>query len=263
MLLADVVNTVVRETNSTDSLLIYIFAGIICLSLWSVLYISYICNPHSRTKLLISTPVQLTGAILYYYGDNIINLTDGEGEMNPRWRAANITLGLSLIFHSIPPCLLVHRLCVKCDIEGLHTPWTPAFDTITVFVMLDAVFTLTTRILGTEYCGNWILLIVFSILGIAISLYSFLSSIASWYCPHSHYKSMCRYCKVGIIAFLILLISLPFWLLADNPWFLDCAAPKSNVRLGFAAFSLAAMAVVAFFTTAYAFSNIVLADYEL
>ena len=259
MLLADEVNTVVRETNSTDPLLIYILAGIICLSLWSVLYICI-----SGTKPLVSImkvvlfPVQLAGAILYYYGDNIINLTDGEdgeGEMNPQWRAANITLGLSLIFHSIPPCL--HRICVKCDVEVSHTPWTPTFDIITVFVMLDAVFTFT-RILGTEY--YWILLfslIIFSIAGIAISLYSFWSSIASWHCPHSHSKSnMCCCCKLGIIAFFILLISLPFWLLADNPLFVDCTAPKSNVRFGFAAFSLAAMAIVAFFTTTYAFSNI-------
>ena len=256
--LADTTNTVLQETSTDVPPFVCICAAII---IWLFVYLSPKCAGDDRL-LPVKVPILLfsvIGAFLYYCGDNIIAPTDMEGESNSQSTAENIILALSLVFHFIPSCL--HWLCIiKCNNEVPHTPWTPAFDTITAFIILDTLFTLVTRIPGMENCdniGSWTILIAFIVLGVIISICLFKPVKKSWYCPHSHSKSdMCCCCKLGTIAFFILLITLPFWLLADNHLFLDCTAPKSNVRLGFAAFSLAGMALVAIFTTAYAIGNI-------
>ena len=243
--LADMLNTIFREILSTIEdhnpdipqnttgkahlgLFIAVAIVIIAISAIVSLWVISTCDTDTKAIKTLLLAVQLVGAVLYYYGDNITYIADHYGEalgwsqrnIDNNKKAANITLGLALVFqHFLIPLLIeAAGLCIEGNMKSNKNMSHSSMNMITTFLPLDAFFTLATRTWQTEPCdkiGSWIFvsLITLSLL----IVYSFLSCRT-------------RYSCCGV---LVLAISLPVYLVADNPLPLDCTSGHSILRLCF------------------------------
>ena len=241
--LADMLNTIVRETvevyhldmskqvnfhRGKVHLGLFLVVGISVILLSTIANLCFICHGIRDAKIAafkaILLAVQWVGAVLYYYGDNITYITEygkalgwSQTVVKDNNKAANIALGLALVFHHFIAPLVIeagHLFNAKSNEKAqsggpkaLQYRSHSGLNMIASFLTLDVIFTLATRTWITKLCdktGSWIFICL-----IALSLlivYSILSC-----------RTWCSCCGV-----LLLAISLPVYLVADNPLPLDC-----------------------------------------
>lgn len=192
--------------------------------------------------------VQWAGAILYYYGNNITFIMDRYGQslkwsnntINENKKAANIALGLAPVFHHllVPLIIEASHLFIgdnaKPKEENEHKLKASKYrshsglNMITTFLTLDVFFTLATRTWSAESCnktGSWIFVAIVTLA--LVIMYSVLS---------------CRTFCSGF-GVLVLSLSLPLYLVAENDLPLDCTGKFRYHKLRLC-FSIAAFVVV-------------------
>jgi hypothetical protein len=247
--LADMLNTVIREIievnhlNMTEPvfyrgkahLCLFLVVGITVILLSTIVNLCFICHGIHDAKIAafkaILLAVQWVGAVLYYYGDNITYITEYT-QNSLHWsktviddcnKAANITLGLALVFHHFIAPLVIeagHLFNAKSN-EKAHSDGPKALqyrshsglNMIATFLTLDVIFTLATRTWITDLCdqtGSWIFI---GLIGLTLLIVYSILSCRTW----------CSGCGV-----LLLAISLPVFLVADNPLPLDCPSNVSE-----------------------------------
>ncbi len=200
-----------------------------------IINLVYICCKNKQVKTKTALLVAETiGALFYFYGDNISSIINQYGEelgCGSRCRennriAATICLGIALLFYQlIPPCL--HKL--EKVIEGSDSSskkWYSASDMMVTIVKIDALYTVVAVMAQTEdFCSP-------SDLSISVSflLISFIAGIILLvvYCiiyslTLSDDKNAEDYFWVPWVAFILLAICFPMYVLADNAQPLDCA----------------------------------------
>lgn len=240
VLLADMVNTILREIVSLiDSegrgagiatVVLFVLVIVVFFGILSILHLIYLCCENEDDTLfkIAFSLVNILGAILYFYGDNITFIFDkygdalgcGEQCVENNRIAAVITLGLALVlYHLLPPCL--HQVATLCELSE-STSWYSASSMITTIIKVDALFTVVAIMAQTtEFCGNVDLsisvafLVISLVVGIALMIfYSYVS-----------YKSIKdkEWGWIVPLACVLLVIMFPMYVLADNLQPLDCA----------------------------------------
>ena len=208
--LADMLNTIIREIvqvfhvnmskqvhTGEAHLGLFLIVGVSVILLSAIVNLCFICHGISNAKIAafkaILLAVQWVGAILYYYGDNITYIAQysnwDQKVIDGNNKAANIALGLALVFHHfIAPLVieagqLFNAKSNETANDKAHSDGPKAMkyrshsglNMIASFLTLNVIFTLATRTWTKELCdktGSWIfislialsLLIVYSIL---------------------------------------------------------------------------------------------------
>ncbi len=243
VLLADMLHTIISEiislstdgrqaaiaTISTFVLIVILVFG--TLVFFNLVYI-YCCDEDIEIKIILLV-AQTIGALFYFYGDNITKIINQYGEelgCGSRCRennriAATICLGIALLFYQlVPPCL--HKLQVIEGSDSSSEKWYSASDMMVTIVKIDALYTVVAVMAQTEdFCS-------LSDLSISVSflLISFIAGIILLvvYCiiysiTLSDDKNAEDYFWVPWVAFILLAICFPMYVLADNAQPLDCA----------------------------------------
>ena len=250
VLIADMLNTVLREIISLSSpdesdqraagiatVVFFVLVLVILAVTISIVNIISICIIEDDAKIicfeLLVLLFDIFGAVLYFYGDNIGFVFSRYGDVlgcgpqcveNNRI-AAILILGCALIYlHLGPPC--INKISDLMGIKHESVGWYSASDMITTILKIDAVFTVVAIMAQTtDFCSttdksiSLAFLIICILVGIVLMIVYCTSSAIElsddsdtedwfWFAP---------------FAFVILAISFPMYVLADNAQPLDCA----------------------------------------
>ena len=246
VLLADMLNSICREIVSLSApddserraagiatvvlfvLVIVLFFGI--LSSINVIYLccKYVNNKEALFFKMAFLLVEILGATLYFYGDNISFIFDQYGDalgcsqqcMENNRIAAVITLGLALMFyHLFPPCL--HKVATLCELPE-PTPWYSASSMMTTILKVDALFTIVVIMAQTtDFCSNVDLSISVAFLVISVVVGIILMIVYSAISYSSNQDKEWRW--IVPLACILLVVIFPMYILADNLQPLDCA----------------------------------------
>lgn len=199
----------------------------------SIVNLFYLCCKYNDDVLCFKTIlliVEIVGAVLYFYGDNITYIFDQYGDnlgcrqqcMDGIRITAVITLGLALMFYQLfPSCLRKVAKLSEIDLPKT-TGWYSASDLMTTMLKVDALFTVVAVMAQTtDFCGTIDLsisiafLIISVVVGIVLMFFYGLFS----------YKSIDdkQFKFIVPVAFILVLIAFPMYILADNLQPLDCA----------------------------------------
>lgn len=242
-------NTIIQEiialTNSsqqgtaTAALILFVLVAFLFFGLLTIVHFVYLCIVKQHYTAFIASSIQVIGALLYFYGDNITNLLNNySAQLNcndtcvaSNRTAASFCLGVALIIFQIFPfigkkCLKVLKRADKIKPPSTKkTPdWFSVIDMITIFVKLDTLYSaILVMVEPSAFCdtinvGNITAFLVVCILtGIIAQLAYFLFALTTNEYGENVFKVV-----VGI-AFVGLIFCLPLYLLADNRQPFDCA----------------------------------------
>ena len=248
VLLADMLNTIIREIISlsapSDSsqhaagvatvvlfvLVVLLFFGI--LSTLNIIYVGCKGGDYMRFKIFVLL-VEIFGAVLYFYGDNVGFIFDRYGSVlgcgpqcieNNRI-AAIIALGFALMFYQLFP-MCIRKIADYNQIEHTSTGWYSASDMMTTILKIDAVFTVVAIMAQTnDFCSRTdvsISVAFFIIcLVVGISLMFVYCSVSALELSNNNNTE--AWCWIAPLTFIMLVISFPMYVLADNLQPLDCA----------------------------------------
>ncbi len=261
VLLADMLHTIISEiiSLSTDGgqgrtaaiatittfglIVILVFVTLVIINL---VYIC--CRDKDKGGKIILLVAETIGALFYFYGDSITKIINRYGEelgCGSRCRennriAATICLGIALLFYQlVPPCLR------KLDqvIEGSDSSskkWYSASHMMVTIVKIDALYTVVAIMAQTEdFCSlsdlsiSVSFLLICFIAGIILLvvyclIYSYTlkkkdRSYDDYDAKYDGNENPEDYCWVPWVAFILLAICFPMYVLADNAQPLDCA----------------------------------------
>ncbi len=273
-----------QQDSATAALVLFVLVAFLFLGLFTIIHFVYLCIFKHHYTAFIASSIQVVGALLYFYGDNITNLLNNySAQLNCNGTcvannstAALFCLGVALIIFQIFPFIGKKFLKILKRTEKMKPPsikktpdWFSVIDMITILVKLDTLYSaISVMVESNEFCntrnvGNITAFLVFCILtGILSQLAYFLYALTT-----NDYSE--RVFKVVVsVAFVGLIFCLPLYLLADNRQPFDCAfgcdsfadnitanalscnsTLNSSVRLGFTVlcFSLIAVLSLSFF----------------
>ena len=180
----------------------------------------------------IMTVTQIFASLLYFYGNNIGYVLErynedigcGEQCVYINRVAAISTLGLSLILFAVIPKAL-GKIRKMNEWEYRETRWSSALESILVIVGLDALFTLVVVAVMDQtykFCET------FTIVG-----FIFVLVVMVFYSLHLYRKRDNMKCMTVVEPFMLSVLCLPMYMLADNKQPLDCAfgcdTPTANM----------------------------------
>ena len=290
LLLADILNIIVQEIillangdRASSAIASFSLFGIIAVLFFGPLVFAHCIHLglYKRHYVsFISSTIQTTGALFFFYGNNINILINSWGVEigcgpvcveNIRL-TASFSLGVSLIiFNFVPPILIrflkvlkvKHRLKKE---EKTIPNWILALDMVTMFVKIDTLYSAIVGIIQSpEFCSTRD--IAFSSIFLAVCLIVGISAELIYY-SHAlttNEKSEKTYVALVSLGMVVMVICLPLYLLADNSQPLDCAfgcdtvaanttinditcdqVANSSVRLGFTVATFLPLAPIAF-----------------
>ena len=186
----------------------------------------------ARCKTIVHTSVQSLGAVLYFYGDNISDITEIYGEelgcgeqcvLNSRIAATTALGGALVTLHFVP-----QMIQVLVPLKGLkETIWHSAQDMVANITKIDILYTTIAIMAQTdEFCGyidqrlSLSFITIYSLLGI------FLMVSKCFHLILYIGDSALRYKRVKKIALCIscvsLILCLVLYTFADNAQPIDC-----------------------------------------
>lgn len=203
-------------------------------SAFNFIYILYHNNDgtHRHIEIVLFT-VQVVGALLYLYGDNIMYILDQYGEelscgklcvTNCRITSV-ITLGVALLLYQlVPPCL--HKIARILNYKEVAiTAWYSASDMIITVVRIDVLYSAVSETPQTaNFCNKPDLIVSLSFYLICITAGITFMAIYSTYSILNLMRnnSTKKHCYIVSVTFVLLVICLPPYILADNFQPLDC-----------------------------------------
>lgn len=262
-----------KRSAAIATVVLFVLVVVLFFGILTVMDFIYLCFKYSserrtlRIKIALLL-VEVIGAMLYFYGDNITFIFDQYGEVlgcdqkcieNNRI-AAIITLGIALIFyHLFPPCL---QKVASIAALPKSTGWYSASDMITTILKVDTLFTVVAIMAQTtDFCSKTDLTISIAFLFVSVAVGIALMFI---YCTFS-FNLLADHKEwrwIVPLAFIILVIAFPMYVLADNQQPLDCAfgcdsfafnqtqnigcksVGNSALRLGFTAVTFIAVSIL-------------------
>lgn len=234
--MSDVLNTIIRSAIGLfgNSLLAGIFIILLYVTLISFCFVVFIClcvRIESETAIAIFF-VEILGAIFYLYGDNITYIIQQYGEAFRCGQRCVENVELSAVFFLALALVCFHFLSLYVTKNFyMHTgdvdknndnseKWKYASDMISIIPKVDVLFTEVTLI-GSMRCTEAdqgitaTLLVIFVLAGIFVMFIRFF-----FYYEETGF-GLCENCQG--VSFLLIIIALPMYMLADNRTPLDCA----------------------------------------
>ena len=237
-------NTIFRETVPFTSLdqqtaglatvIFFSLDAVVFFGILSTINMLYFCctGEDFRFKFIVLL-AEIIAALLYFYGDNIGFIVDRYGDVlgcGPQCTennriAAIITLGIALMYYQLfPSC--IHTIAVNYGVEHTDTGWYSATNMMAIILKVDAVFTIVAIMSQTtDFCSRTdvsISVAFFVICTIAgISIMCVYCCLSAW--KLSDDADTKAWCWIVPLTFILLVLSFPMYVLADNPQPLDCA----------------------------------------
>ena len=239
----DIVNTILREliAVATSDDRVAGIATVVCFSILGFILIGLsplaLCFTTINPLIIIAWLMQLVTVVLYFYGDNIGFILERYGETlgcgdmcieNNRIASVVLLGSAMVVWHIIPPLLKDIAVMVKDEYNYKHGGWYYALDMLALLIRVDTTFTVIAIMSQTTaYCSlsdrtlGWSFFVILTVIGIAGLI---ISSIYTAYKidNESTIKSLPAMSATLIIVVILLGISLPLYILADNQQPLDC-----------------------------------------
>lgn len=223
-----------KSSAALATVILFVLVVVLFFGILTTVNLIYLCCKDSDYKAIkiALLVIETTGALLYFYGDNIDFIFTQYGDVlgcgqqcveNNRI-AAVITLGLALMFyHLFPPCL--PKIAKLCKVKDKSTAWYSASDMMITILKVDALFTVVAIMAQTtDFCSKTDLSISIAFFIICVIIGSALMVV---YCIFSMNKlkedGHDDWSWIVPLAFIILVICFPMYVLADNLQPLDCA----------------------------------------
>ncbi len=228
-----------QRDSALAALVLFILVAFLFFGLLTIVHFVYLCVLKHHYTAFITSSIQVIGALLYFYGDNITNLLNKYGaQLNcnntciaRNHAAASFCLGVALLIFQFLPFIGKKFLKVLKRTEKIKpatirkTPdWFSVIDMIVILVKLDTLYS-AILVMGesSEICATMKIinvttfLVVCILTGIITQIAYFLYALTT-----NEYSELLFKVVVGI-AFIGLVFCLPLYLLADNQQPFDCA----------------------------------------
>ena len=249
LLLADMLNTIVQSiillvrgdqtASSIAAFSMFVIIAVVFFGSLAVAHFLYLCFVRRhRINFIIST-IQTVGAVFFFYGSNINDLIDNYGSNvgcidicaeNSRI-IASFALGIALVIFNVVPLItkgVLELFKLKKESTSLVVKkipdWFAAIDMITMFVKINAVYSVVVSMVQSEgFCNttdiatSTTLLLFCIIVGIFAEVVYFLNARAT------NKNNSKLYTGLISFTFVSMLFCFPLYLLADNRQPLDCA----------------------------------------
>lgn len=177
--------------------------------------------------------IQSLGALLYFYGDNIVQIVAKYGDelgcgmtcLSYNKVAAMIASGSALLFFiEFPTCF--HRIVKLLDYKEKNTGWFSASGMIGTYIKIDALYNTVVVAAADvdDFCNNidisinTTFLLICILTGIGLMVVN--SHYAATLLKKSEHK---QHSWIAYFVFIILALLFPLFLLTDNRQPLDCA----------------------------------------
>ena len=249
LLLADMLSTLVqniillaRGDQTASFIAAFSMFGVIAVLFFGSLAVAhflYLCFLRRNRINFITSIIQTVGALFYFYGNNINDLINNYGSNvgctgtcaeNSRI-ISSFALGIALTIINVVPLItkgVLELLKLKQESTSLVVKkipdWFAAIDMITMFVKINAVYSVVVSMVQSEgFCNttdiatSTTLLLFCIIVGIFAEVVYFLNARAT------NKNNSKLYTGLISFTFVSMLFCFPLYLLADNRQPLDCA----------------------------------------
>ena len=224
------------QASATAAIVLFVLITTLFFGLFVSVHFVYLCCLKHQYTSCISSSIQTIGALLYFYGDNIIHVMENYGEdlecgpicQSNNHIAAAFSLGLALIIIQIVPSML-HKsflICYKNKEREENNPWFPAVDMITIFLKIDTLYSaVLVMAVSPEFCSepdiavSVSFMIVCVVVGLTAEIIYFIYALTGY---ANREKDKVFYGLV-IVGFILIIICFPLYMMADNHQPLDCA----------------------------------------
>ena len=212
--------------------------------LLATVHFIYLCCIKQKFTSYLSSIIQTIGALFYFYGDNITHLLRAYGDelkcdtvcQKNNSIAATISLGFALIIFQIVP-LILHKLYELIDKKGgkKKSSWFYAVDMIGMIVKIDTLYSAVVGMAKSpELCSK-------SDIGVSVAFFVIcvVTGIVEeiMYCVYAlalkgKVENSLRVFRIPtMVAFILVIICFPLYILADNNQPLDCAFECESLSL--------------------------------
>lgn len=243
ILLADMLYNISREiimnadgdeqASAIAAVVIFVLIAVLFFGLFAIEHFVHLCCLKHQYTSCVSSSIQSIGALLYFYGDNIIHVIDGYGEdlgCGPICESdihitAAFSLGMALIIFQIVPSILhkSFRICSKKEKEE-NNPWFPAIDMLTVFLKIDTLYSaVVVKATSQDFCDKSDIAVSISLMIVCVIVGLIAETVYFIYALDADKEKDKTFRGLVIFGFIVVTISFPLYILADNHQPLDCA----------------------------------------
>lgn len=220
-----------REASATAAVVMFVLVAVLFFGGLTVTHFVCLCIFKCHYTNFITSSILTFGVILYYYGDNILdlihtyNLDLDCGEVcSANFRTSAVfSLGLALIiFRIVLP--IAQKFYQESHSKKLTPDWTSALDMITVLVTMDTLYSYVVVLANSNrFCGRGETATAVSFICLCV-IVGVAAEVAYWVLAQKTNKRkelfFAHLTTTGLFAFIL---CYPLFLLADNHQPLDCA----------------------------------------